>query len=160
MNIGLTRKSYPEARCITTSSEHNYIFQKYFNATSYLRKAPFLNRKVRDFIFIPIYNPKVDLYHSFNDICITNKKWVVTFETMLPRFLDLVNCYRYASVDYPYHDTVNCYLKRLASPNCIAIIAISNSAYKIQMQLLNSYPEAKNSILEKMSVIYPPPVSG
>lgn len=156
MNIGLTRNSYPEKRCIITSSEHNYIYSPYLSISNYFRKLPIVNKKLRDFVFVPFYNPQVDLYHSFNDICITKKKWVVTFETMLPRFLDLVNCHRQMQVNYLYHDIVNQYLRRLVAPNCLAIIAISNSAYKIQMQLLNSYPEVKNSVLKKMSVIYPP----
>lgn len=156
MNIGLTRNSYPEKRCITTSSEHNYIFSSYSNILSYFRKLPIVNNKVRDFIFVPFYNPQISLYHSFNDICITNKKWVVTFETMLPRFLDLVNCHKEASINYQYSEVVNLYLKKIAAPNCLQVIAISNSALKIQQELLKSYPEIKDVILRKCTVIYPP----
>lgn len=156
MNIGLTRTGYPEKRCITTSTKYNYIPQFFLNPLNYIRRVPLLKKTIKPFVFIPVYNPKIDMYHSFNDICITNKKWVVTFETMLPRF-DLVDGYhRQEQASYPYHKIVNSYLKKIAAPNCLAAIAISESAFKIQEKLLNSYPDVKAKILEKTEVIYPP----
>lgn len=156
MNIGLTRKSYPEKRCIITSNEHDYIFQKHSDITRYLRKVPILNRKIKEFTFIPVYNPKVDLYHSFNDICITNKRWLVTFETMLPRFNIIDGYHRQEISAYPAYEVVNSYLKRIAASNCLSAIAISQSTFRIQKELLNSYPEVKRSILNKTQIIYPP----
>lgn len=156
MNIGYTRNSYAEKRCIITSDKHNYFLQFFLNPLNYVRRIPVLKRKIKPFVFMPIYNPKIDLYHTFNDICITNKSWVVTFETMLPRF-DLVDGYhRQYQPIYPYHKTVEFYLKKIASPNCLASIALSKSALKIQEKLLESYPELKQDILKKSKVIYPP----
>lgn len=156
MNIGITTTGYPVERCITTSTKYNYISQYFLNPLNYMRRVPFLKKAIKPFVFIPVYNPKIDMYHSFNDICITNKKWVVTFETMLPRF-DLVDGYhRQEEANYAYHKIVNSYLKKIAAPNCLAAIAISESAFKIQEKLLNSYPDVKDKILEKTKIIYPP----
>lgn len=156
MNIGLTRMAYPEKRCITTSTNYNYIPQYFLNPLNYIKRIPLVKKTIKPFVFIPVYNPKIDMYHSFNDICITNKKWVVTFETMLPRF-DVVDGYhRQEQASYPYHKTVNSYLKKIAAPNCLAAIAISNSAFKIQERLLDSYPDVKDKILGKTEIIYPP----
>lgn len=156
MNIGLTKTSYPEKRCITTSKEHNYISQRFLDPLIFFRKIPILKKYIRPFIFIPVYNPKIDIYHSFNDICITNKKWVVTFETMLPRFDLLDGYHRQEQANYSYHKTVNTYLKKIAAPNCLAAIAISESTLKIQEKILESYPDMKDKILQKTIVIYPP----
>lgn len=36
-------------------------------------------------IYSPIYTPSVDVIHTFNTVCNVNKKWVVTFESTMPR---------------------------------------------------------------------------
>lgn len=156
MKVGITRFAYPEKRCITTSSEHDYINLRYFNIYEYAKRLPIIKKIAKDFVFYPLFKNRADIYHSFNDICITNKKWVVTFETMVPRFLDLVNSHNQKNPEYKYNEIVNKYLKYISNQNCLGVVAISDCTRKIQEKLLQSFPEVESDINNKTYVIYPP----
>lgn len=155
MKVGITRFAYPEKRCITTSSEHDYINLRYFNLYEYAKRLPIIKKIVNDFVFYPLFQ-NVDIYHSFNDVCITNKKWVVTFETMVPRFLNLVNSHNQENPVYKYNEIVNKHLKYISNKNCLGVLAISNCTKRIQEKLLQSFPEVESDINNKTYVIYPP----
>ncbi|HFF4782987.1 TPA: hypothetical protein ACGC4B_003843, partial [Acinetobacter baumannii] len=88
---------------------------------------------------------------SFNDICLTNNKWVVTFETMLPRFLDILSNHKNLNPEYIYNDEINKYLEVVARDNCLGVIALSKSAKKIQSDILKAYPKVRDKIEKKCS---------
>lgn len=157
MVIGLTRNSYPEKRCIATSC-FTYIDLRYRNVHLFLKRLPLFRTFFRDFVYESIFtDSEVDIYHAFNDICVTDKRWVVSFETMLPRFLDLLNQHsKDGLVEYSYNRTVAKYLERVAGDNCLGVLALSQMAYLIQERLLSPYPSLKQRILAKTKVLYPP----
>lgn len=158
MKVGISRNQYPEKRCICTNTENHYVDLTYFNINQYIKRIPILKNTTNDFIFRPILDFNVDVFHSFNDVCVTNKKWVATFETMIPRFLNLLNNHITTEneVKYEYNQYVNKYLTKISKQNCLGIIAISECTKKIQLNLLEAYPKIKDSIINKIDVIYPP----
>lgn len=60
---------------------------------------------------------KYDLIHSFNAIPYTNKPWIITFESILPR-----------SIGFARDKLTSIIIDRLARDNCRKIIAMSNYA--------------------------------
>ena len=82
---------------------------------------------------------KVDLYHFFNTVPFTSKPWIVTFENEVPR---------------PYLRSKKL-VKNLAKENCKKIIAFCDRARKIEIFLLDKYPEYKQAIMDKLIVLQP-----
>ncbi|WP_302564390.1 glycosyltransferase [Acinetobacter baumannii] len=156
MKIGLTKFNYPEIRCVTTSQENDYINLKKYNIYYYFNNIPVIKNYFHRFLFKPISVKNVDVIHSFNDICLTNNKWVVTFETMLPRFLDILSNHKNLNPEYIYNDEINKYLEVVARDNCLGVIALSKSPKKIQSDILKAYPKVRDKIEKKMFVLYPP----
>ncbi|HCW5802019.1 TPA: glycosyl transferase, partial [Acinetobacter baumannii] len=146
MKIGLTKFNYPEIRCVTTSQENDYINLKKYNIYYYFNNIPVIKNYFHRFLFKPISVKNVDVIHSFNDICLTNNKWVVTFETMLPRFLDILSNHKNLNPEYIYNDEINKYLEVVARDNCLGVIALSKSAKKIQSDILKAYPKVRDKI--------------
>ena len=101
---------------------------------------------------------KVDLIHLFNGISYGHKPWVTGFETIVPRFSELMQRYHGKTKD-PMKMTVK--LQRgfdaLKSPFCKKIIAMSQAAALMQTDLLMELPyEDQEIIRKKMIVIHPP----
>lgn len=95
------------------------------------------------------YIPKVNLIHTFNTVCDTDKPWCSSFETTIPRvFPDTENEKKY------YLQLVE-YLKR---PACKTLYAFSENAYKIQEHKLNSFISSENVkiLMNKTKVLHPP----
>ncbi|WP_237680803.1 glycosyltransferase [[Erwinia] mediterraneensis] len=92
----------------------------------------------------------MDVLHLFNEVAITRKKWVATFETELPRVLPVPGV---AKQDNPE-------LYRLASQvlkdNCLGLIAISDSALHMQKKLFSKQPDLAARICAKTVVMHPP----
>lgn len=93
------------------------------------------------------YLPKVDIIHTFNTVCDTDKFWCVSFETHVPRM------YFKAAEEYYLH-LIEC-MKR---PNCIAMYPISEMAYKIQKHELQQHLSIEDVevLMKKTKVLYPP----
>ena len=88
---------------------------------------------------------KSDINHFFNGISFSNKPWISTFETHLPR-LGKVSKKKELK-----------YIKRLAHSSCKVLIALSDSAKQIQRQFLeNNYSDFSNLIMSKVIVMHPP----
>lgn len=154
--IGMPKDFYPEKRCIKTSSKYTYKNLKLLNMHSYMRKIT--SEKIgEEFVFNPLVDVNVDLYHSFNHICITKKKWVVTFETTVPRFINKLESQDGFPSD-KYNKKTEKYLSKIAKENCLAVIAISKCSYNHQVSMLELYPKIKPLILSKLEVLYPPQI--
>jgi len=82
---------------------------------------------------------KVDLFHFFNSVSLSNKPWIVTFENEIPR---------------PYLRS-RYLVKRLTHKSCKKIIAFCDRAKSIEIYLLDKYPEFKQKILDKLIVLQP-----
>ncbi|HHQ6628632.1 TPA: glycosyltransferase family 4 protein [Serratia fonticola] len=159
--IGYIQNKYPEQRCIINKTKNNYVNLSRFNFSRYayyidkLRGADFSNFQ---FIFIGIVPSSVKMMHFFNFITPQKKNWVTTFETSLPRCRELISIHH--NPDYvdgiKRCTAVEKKLKWIASEHCKAIIALSQSAKKIQKNILNVYSEYKDTIENKIHVVAPP----
>lgn len=85
-----------------------------------------------------------DLLHFFNGVSISKRPWVSTYETFLPRW----GAYGKQRLKRG--------IKAMASPHCKQLIALSECAYRIQDDLLVSYPEFRSEIMDKTMVLHPP----
>ena len=159
--IGYIQNKYPEQRCIINKTKNNYVnlsrlnFARYAYYLDKLRGADFSNFQ---FIFIGIVPSSIKLMHFFNFITPQKKNWVTTFETSLPRCRELISIHH--NPDYvdgiKRCPAVEKKLKWIASEHCKAIIALSQSAKKIQKNILNVYSEYKDTIENKIHVVAPP----
>jgi len=84
-----------------------------------------------------------DLIHSFNEIPYTQKPWIITFESWLPRTIGIGG-----------HQLKKIIRERLALDNCKKIIAMSDYA-KIQVTRLNKDWNKLEDIYQKIEVIHP-----
>ncbi|WP_299821861.1 glycosyltransferase family 4 protein [uncultured Pontibacter sp.] len=83
------------------------------------------------------------LHHFFNALSFSRQPWIVSFETALPRWGRCPGWLEQEGV------------KLLANDHCKKIIAISQSAYNIQLKYLDKFPRFKNQIENKMVVLHP-----
>lgn len=101
---------------------------------------------------------KVDLLHLMNGVSYGKTPWVVSFETIVPRFSNLVTRHqgpeRGRTLLTP---VVKRALEALGSSACRKLIAWSENSALIQKDLLSEFPsELSQPILEKLMVLYPP----
>ncbi|WP_380178680.1 glycosyltransferase family 4 protein [Kalamiella sp. sgz302252] len=111
-------------------------------------------KKNKIFLFRPIVGSQeknIDIFHVFNEIAITNRKWVVTFETELPRILP-----RRGSNDDSFDIRLKRHSAALMEKNCLALIALSGAAYNLEMKLFKDNPELMRTLREKLVVLHPP----
>jgi len=101
---------------------------------------------------------KVDLIHLYQGISYGRIPWISTFETVLPRFLHLLNR------DYSYKNSLSALTSRwethrafeaLMSPACKRLIAMSKCAADMERTLLSNLVEYK-SLENKLTVLHPP----
>ncbi|KMQ68242.1 hypothetical protein ACM39_10395 [Chryseobacterium sp. FH2] len=161
MKIGLTKKDYPIRRNILDKVPgFEYIFLRnnnnLFHSLSTVKKI-FLRKKI-DFEgkFFFYQKPKIDILHLYNDINYSAQKWVASFETLVPRFLETRNDHQKTEPQHIYNKKTQNALKQISKKNCLGIISISQASANIQLELLKSYPEFKEIIEKKLSVIHPP----
>ncbi|WP_312240699.1 glycosyltransferase [Pantoea sp.] len=154
MNVGITNTLYPERRNILINPENNYINLKTRNLFYYvnpLRQR--LLHKNKCFAFLPlplITSGTPEIFHLFNEVAITRRKWVATFETELPRVLPVAGV---AKQDNPeLHQLTSHVLK----DNCLGLIAISDSALHMQKKLFSKTPAIAERIAAKTLVMHPP----
>ena len=100
-------------------------------------------------------NP-VDCIHLFNAINYSRKPWVLTFETLVPRFRTVLTQRESNPSKVTGDKHVRDALIAMARPNCLALLPISDSAAQIQKKFLALFPEYESSLLEKMRVLHPP----
>jgi len=112
-----------------------------------------LNNQFEDFDF-----NKVDLLHLMNGVSYGRTPWVVSFETIVPRFTSLVTRHQGSSQQKPLlTPKVKRALEALGSDACKKLIAWSQNSMQIERDLLSEFPiELSSSILDKLTVIYPP----
>lgn len=101
------------------------------------------------------WNP-VDCIHLFNAISYSRKPWVLTFETLVPRFRTVLIERETNPSKVTGGKQVRDALIAMASPTCLALLPISESAAQIQKKFLSLFPEYESALLEKMRVLHPP----
>lgn len=131
---GLTFQNYEVRRAPNLYRIPNYI---YFRLTG--KAHPVWANLHRDF-----GQRGYDLLHFFNGVSLSNRPWVSTYETFLPRW----GAYGIKRLRRG--------IKAMASPHCKQLIALSDCAYRIQDDLLRSYPDFRDTIMSKTMVMHPP----
>ena len=99
---------------------------------------------------------KVDLLHLYNGISYGGTPWVSTFETILPRFRNVVEATHGANPAFASEPKVLKGIERLASNECKKLIAMSDCAANIQRALLANFSQYSEMIERKLVVIHPP----
>jgi glycosyltransferase involved in cell wall biosynthesis len=99
---------------------------------------------------------KVDLMHLFNGISYGHIPWVSTFETILPRFRNVVQRTHASSPGFVSEWKLRRAFDALASNTCKQIIAMSGCAANMQGELLAEFSSYRENIERKMVVMHPP----
>lgn len=139
-------KNYAHERCISFQEEHEFI------DCDNLRNldGPWWQNKIFDFMGDDF---DVDIYHFFNCVHNGTKPWVSTFESILPRTTDTLDCYREDSFEIYYPEDIQSRMEFILKDNCLGIIPISKWAEKLQTELFNRMDIVG---FDKMFQIYPP----
>lgn len=153
LRIGITKRSYPELRNFVHAENSSLHFYLTEDAITVLRKLWHRISGVGYSLFLYSFalpvKSKSDVLHCFNSIALSRQHWVVTFETTLPRCINLPTwVLRFA-------------WQRLASDRCLAIIALSDCARDIFLRDLalnrpNIALESLQKLLSKIQVLHPP----
>ena len=135
---------------------------------SFLRRgANFLNTRLGRLIF-PTFDlnnqfddfeiNNVDLLHFSNGVSYGSTPWVSHFETVLPRFSDLMTRYHgQKRQSFQLTPLVQKGFDAILSASCKRIIAWSQCAADMQRDLLTELPsDTRDAILEKLTVLHPP----
>ncbi|WP_338563521.1 glycosyltransferase family 4 protein [Erwinia sp. E_sp_B04_7] len=155
MIVGISNDKYPEKRTIIVNNNVEYVNFKTNNFYYYIN---LLNMKVlhkrKNFIFKPLRTTgkdRVDIFHLFNEVALTSRKWIATFETELPRILPQKSGNK--SDNFPELDRL---APALVANNCLALIALSGAAYQMEKRLFERLPEVGEAIMGKTVVMHPP----
>lgn len=154
MKVITSGEGYPEIRNIMVNADYHYINGKKKNVYFYLnaiRQKILKKNKIFRFQYVPGLMPaNVDVIHLFNEVAISQTKWVTTFETEIPRVLPVAGMVKTENPE------LHKQIKLVAAPACIGLIAISEVTRRIQLRLLNNFPTYQESISNKIRVLHPP----
>lgn len=165
MIIGYLSDGYADRRCIVNvvndaryknvKRENLFIYLWVF--LSFLCKNRIIRHlKVdRYFEHFGMNLTRVDLYHLFNSISFSNKPWIVTFESFIPRYSELMINVGDGRIEFPRTKNLEKAFRTLSSSNCKKIIALSECNKKMQENLLKLFPEFENTIISKLCCIHP-----
>jgi len=99
---------------------------------------------------------KVDLMHLFNGISYGHIPWVSTFETILPRFRNIVQRTHRSSSGFVSEWKLQRAFDALAGNTCKQIIAMSGCTANMQADLLAEFSGYRETIEKKLVVMHPP----
>ncbi len=142
--IGYTRDSYPERRNFLNLPFKDVSFKRKFDFYTLIRKI----NKYRDlddwstqFTHKPIklFEFNIKGYHFFNTISLGSKSYIVTYETTIPR----------------WRDKIDEGLTVLSQQNCVAMVAISDRAYRFQKERIIRHVQNPENLLGKLIKIPP-----
>jgi len=141
--VGTNQLAYPQLRNFAGLPFKNVEVRKVrdlFKAFDYVH-FKILGRNHRWFqnLYFDAGLHSVDLFHFWNAINLTNKPWVVTFESFLPAF----------------NPTSEFGMKHLVKDSCRKIIAITHRAVAIEKYYLALHPRYAEDILRKIIVHKP-----
>ena len=154
MKIIVSGRGYPEKRNIIVNEQHTYLDFKYKNIWLYINA---IRRRVgkanKFFIFHPVnflLPGDTQVIHLFNEVACTRRRWIATFETELPRVLPVPDLPKLTNPELKKE------LKLVAAPQCVAIVAMSEAAKQIQLNMLAAFPEEAPAIIRKLHRLHPP----
>jgi len=94
--------------------------------------------------FSPV--PKVDFFHTMNNIVVNKKKWIITFESRLPRFFE------------PYfsdESIMSWAYEKLLSEYCTHILPMSNAAKFRFLNVAKRFGYRYKDFKNKVKIVYP-----
>jgi len=143
--VGVNHSGYNTRRNISDVPFKNYKVEKrldFFKFPEHLYYR--LTHKIHPLLFNLHQDfglGRCDLWHFFNTVSLSHKPWITTFETRSPRFTG---------------KNQRMGMKLIAGKHCKKLIAMSESARQIELQLLKeSYPEYYDAISAKLIVQHP-----
>jgi len=100
---------------------------------------------------------KPDIIHTFNTLLQTHTKWVVTYETIIPRTNETCRReWKHTSTYQPDRYTTKL-ITLLKQDSCLAMIALSQCNHAMQLEYMKrSAVDGYNEIIPKMTVLPPP----
>lgn len=162
--IGYIYKNYPEKRCIINKSDNKYIYYNLRKNLIYKIKSLFQKLKMYNFwnkqslIYVPSIG--VDIWHTFNQILKTEKNYIITFETAVPRNEETIERrWEWDSLYKSKFKLSKKQLRYLEKSNCKRLLALSNNAKNImryQLENISSDKILNKNIMKKVEVLFPP----
>lgn len=163
-SIGYTSDSYPEKRTIIDGNLHPLKKLKSLNTyfpQTIVKRIPVLGKNVDTFFKEIIFDTNgIDGLHLFNSVTNKDIPWISTFETYIPRTtatLFLENEFNDSKLQKS-KVKIEKHLKLIANENCKKIISLSTQNLKMELRLLEQFPEYKAVIEKKMIQLNPPQV--
>jgi glycosyltransferase involved in cell wall biosynthesis len=163
LRIGHSAQQYPEQRNIigkVPGAEYKLCRDYYSLASRLLGLARISGSPEwvadRPFRFRDFGLNQVDCLHFFNGVSYSRRPWVATFETFIPRFVEVLRNHSGRPEVVQSSPKTRKALDCLASDYCLGLFALSASALELQSQLLNLFPDVKDVILAKTQVLHPP----
>jgi len=142
IKIGLHKRYYGYAYSVYKNGLENveYIDVPFISFRLLKVFPEFLN-------FVKIFSPapKVNLFHTRNNIVLNKKPWVVTYESFLPRFL---------GTGLHNKKVMQWGLEKLASSYCKKIIPMSIAARELFYNIVRKHDFAVSDFEKKVEVIY------
>lgn len=168
MKIGYVSSKYPEIRNIIGKVEDtDYIYDKNNNWFSLKNKInsqlKFFHRTHKGarntFNHRSIFKRKdIDLYHFFNLISFSDILYITSFESFVPRRDEFFFSYLTSNNhDHLKEELLQTELNSLTSSNCKRLVALSENAKTLQVNLLEkSNLEKRREVQKKIVVVHPP----
>lgn len=149
--------AYPVKRTVVNKSR-NYVYKqrKFKNfCRRVLNKLDFGRKNYHYNNNHTRFNKQSGIYHDFNKIVFGKGQWVTTFETLIPRYDEVVQH------QYSQRKTKRLIkrLRQITYPQNLGVIALSQNAKDIQqisMENLNIDPEIQQKVMQKIDVVHPP----
>lgn len=97
--------------------------------------------------------------HTFNAICFTKNQWCVTYESVVPRVGETVERVWEQGEELKPNSIkkIQTLCNHMLAPNCRQIIALSQSAYYLQKNMLETlHIVNRDELMKKTVVLYPP----
>ena len=161
--VGVYSDSYPDKRMILNKVPELQYIQIQNRRENLGRMLRFIGRSfpairqtelyaqgVHFTLDAPFY-PDIHVIHTFNRVCLHDRNhWMATFEKTFPEYFS-----EETGIDFRL---MKRQLPLLLSDKCVAILPMSQWAYRYELWLLSQFAtiEEINQIKEKMSVLYPP----
>jgi glycosyltransferase involved in cell wall biosynthesis len=142
--VGINSTGYNETRNIIVPTPDFAEVRKTLDLMKMIDFAYFKIRKKNHLFFHNTYLDagfkNFDLLHFYNTVSLGKRPWIVTYENDVPR-----------------HNPDSRYLlKKLAGDACKQIIAMTQNAFNIESAFLDNYPDLKDKILAKITILPPP----
>lgn len=166
MIVGFLKDNYPEQRCIINKVGGGNVSYKLCDER--LAKSRIIGKVKRTLtrksagwdwmLYDPVIPPSVDFIHTFNHVCDTRIPWAACFESTIPRTNQTVNRFwENEQSSFRPDSFTRRSIDLMLQDSCKALIAISNSAFIIQKNMLNMLEyEGVQEISNKMCAIHPP----